>query len=85
MRIGDGVIAAGPGEIFTEIGMAVKERSPAAVTLYAGYTNGCISYFPIAGEYPLGGYEPSYGTRPTGCRCRWIPNATACWCKPPSS
>lgn len=66
VRIGDGVIATGPGEIFTEIGMAVKERSPADVTLYAGYTNGNISYFPIASEYPLGGYEPSYGNKSYG-------------------
>ncbi|MEA2291972.1 MAG: hypothetical protein QOF17_992 [Solirubrobacteraceae bacterium] len=66
VRIGDGVIVTGPGEIFTEIGMAVKERSPADVTLYAGYTNGNLSYFPIASEYPLGGYEPSYGNKSYG-------------------
>ena len=28
VRIGDGVIVSGPGEVFTEIGMAVKEREP---------------------------------------------------------
>lgn len=66
VRIGDGVIATGPGEIFTEIGLAVKERSPADVTLYAGYTNGLLSYFPIASEYPLGGYEPGYGNKTYG-------------------
>jgi len=66
VRIGDGVIATGPGETFTEIGLAVKERSPAIVTLYAGYTNGCISYFPIASEYPRGGYEPDYGNKTYG-------------------
>ena len=66
LRIGDGAIVTGPGEIFTEIGLAVKERSPADVTLYAGYTNGAISYFPTAAEYPLGGYEPNYGNKPYG-------------------
>ena len=66
IRIGDGAIVTGPGEIFTEIGMAVKERSPADVTLYAGYTNGAVSYFPTAAEYPLGGYEPGYGNKPYG-------------------
>ena len=30
IRIGDGVIVSGPGEVFTEIGLAVKERSPVA-------------------------------------------------------
>ena len=66
VRIGDGAIVTGPGEIFTEIGLAVKERSPADVTLYAGYTNGCVSYMPTAAEYPLGGYEPSYGNKTYG-------------------
>ena len=63
LRIGDGAIVTGPGEIFSEIGLAVRERSPAAVTLYAGYTNGLISYFPAASAYPDGGYEPAYGNR----------------------
>jgi hypothetical protein len=63
LRIGDGAIVTGPGEIFSEIGLAVRERSPASVTLYAGYTNALISYFPAAAAYPHGGYEPSYGNR----------------------
>jgi neutral ceramidase len=75
VRIGDGVIATGPGEIFTEIGLAVKERSPADVTLYAGYTNGNLSYFPIASEYPLGGYEPSYGNKSYGLPTQVTPEA----------
>ena len=66
VRIGDGAIVTGPGEIFTEFGLAVKERSPADVTLYAGYTNGCVSYFPTAAEYPLGGYEPTFGNKSYG-------------------
>jgi neutral ceramidase len=63
LRIGDGAIVTGPGEVFCEIGLAVRERSPAEVTLYAGYTNGLISYFPAASEYPHGGYEPTHGNR----------------------
>jgi hypothetical protein len=66
MRIGDGAMVFAPGEIFSEIGMAVKERSPAEVTLYAGYTNGLVSYFSTAAEYPFGGYEPGYGNRTFG-------------------
>jgi neutral ceramidase len=61
IRIGDVAIVTGPGEAFTEIGLAVNERSPVDVTFYAGYSNGCISYMPTAAEYPLGGYEPTYG------------------------
>jgi hypothetical protein len=74
IRIGDGAIVTGPGEIFTEIGLAVKERSAADVTLYAGYTNGCISYFPTAAEYPLGGYEPTYGNKTYGLPAQVTPD-----------
>ena len=66
IRIGSGVIATGPGETFTEIGMAVKERGPGRPTLYCGYTNGLASYFPTAAEYRFGGYEADYGCRSVG-------------------
>jgi neutral ceramidase len=66
IRIGHGVIATGPGETFSEIGMAVKERGPGTPTLYCGYTNGLASYFPTAAEYPYGGYEADYGCRSVG-------------------
>ena len=73
IRIGDAAIVTGPGEIFTEIGLAVKERSPADVTVYAGYSNGCISYMPTAAEYPLGGYEPTYGHKTYGLPAQVAP------------
>jgi hypothetical protein len=73
LRVGDGAIVTGPGEIFSEIGLAVRERSPAAATLYAGYTNGLVSYFPAAWEYPHGGYEPGYGNRSFGLPAQVTP------------
>jgi neutral ceramidase len=75
VRIGDGVIVTAPGEAFTEIGMAVKERSPGTPTLYAGYTNGAVGYFPTAAAYPEGGYEPVYANRSYG---RPAPVSPAC-------
>jgi neutral ceramidase len=63
IRIGDGVIVTGPGEIFSEIGLAVKQRAPGSPTLYCGYANGLVTYFATAAEYPFGGYEPGYGNR----------------------
>ena len=75
VRIGNGAIVTGPGEIFTEIGLAVKERSPADVTMYAGYSNGAISYFPTAAEYPLGGYEPNYGNKSYGLPAQVSPDS----------
>jgi hypothetical protein len=63
VRVGDGVLVTGPGETFTEIGLAVKERSPGRPTAYLGYTNGVVGYLPIASEYPYGGYEPGTSHR----------------------
>ena len=66
VRVGDGVIVTGPGETFTEYGIAVKERSPGTPTLYAGYTNELLGYLPTAKEYPHGGYEAGYGYKSFG-------------------
>lgn len=77
LRVGDGAIVTGPGEIFSEIGLAVRERSPAEVTLYAGYTNGLLTYFPSAAAYPHGGYEPSHGNRSFGLAAQVTPEADA--------
>jgi hypothetical protein len=66
IRIGDGLIVTGPGETFTEYGIAVKERAPGAPTLYAGYTNEFIGYLPTAAEYRFGGYEAGYGYKTVG-------------------
>jgi len=60
MRIGDTVIAAMPGEAFSELAIEVKDRSPAGATLFAAYTNGVLTYLPTAEEYPHGGYECDY-------------------------
>lgn len=66
IRIGEGVIVSGPGEVFSEIGMAVKERSPGRPTMYAGFTNGLIAYFFTAAEYAYGGYEADLSRRGHG-------------------
>jgi neutral ceramidase len=66
VRIGDGVIVTGPGETFTEYGIAIKQRSPGAPTLYAGYTNEIIGYLPTADEYRYGGYEAGTGYKSAG-------------------
>ncbi len=66
VRIGDGLLVTVPGETFSEIGMAVKERSPATPTIVCGYTNGMVGYIPSAGEYGFGGHEPVLGNRAAG-------------------
>lgn len=62
-RLGDTAIVGTPGEIFGEIGAAVRAASPAPVTIFAGYSNGVLGYIATPEEYPYGGYEPSVAQR----------------------
>jgi len=57
IRIGPAALIGIPVEAFCEIGMAVKESSPAAQTLFSGYTNGSLGYMPMADNFEEGGYE----------------------------
>lgn len=57
LRVGDVLLVGMAAEVFTEIGMTVKNNAPAPITLFGGVTNGCISYLPTTSEHALGGYE----------------------------
>jgi neutral ceramidase len=65
-RIGDCAIVGAPGEIFGAIGTAVRRRSPAPVTIFAGYSQGSLGYVATPDEYPHGGYEPAISHRGYG-------------------
>lgn len=58
VRINDTVIWAAPVEMFCEIAMDVRDRSPFSHTFYFGYTNGWFGYLPTARAFEEGGYEP---------------------------
>ena len=62
-RVGDVGLVFTPGEIFTEIGMTVKQQSPLPRTCFAGYTDGTIWYVPVPEAYPEGGYEVTHACR----------------------
>jgi hypothetical protein len=62
-RLGDTAVVGTPGEVFGEIGAAVRAASPAPVTIFAGYSNGVLGYISTPEEYPFGGYEPSVAQR----------------------
>ena len=47
-----------PGEIFVELGLAIKKRSPFKQTLIAELANGSIGYIPDRRSYAEGAYEP---------------------------
>jgi hypothetical protein len=46
-----------PGEIFVELGQAIKQASPFAHTIVASLANGSIGYVPNRKAYPEGAYE----------------------------
>ncbi len=75
LRVGDIGLVGAPGEVFSEIGHAVRAGSPATVTLFAGYSNGCLGYVPTRAEYAQGGYEPLVSHRNYGQPAGLAPEA----------
>jgi hypothetical protein len=56
IRIGETVFLAVPAEVFVEIGLELKRRTPHK-TYIVGIANGYIAYFPTQAAYADGGYE----------------------------
>jgi len=57
IRVGDLAIAAIPCEVFAEIGLAIKKRSPFKPTCVVSLANGYNGYLPTPEQHALGGYE----------------------------
>ncbi|HEY2972188.1 MAG TPA: neutral/alkaline non-lysosomal ceramidase N-terminal domain-containing protein [Pyrinomonadaceae bacterium] len=55
-RLGDAAFVAIPGEVFVEIGLALKRQLP-HMTFVVGIANGYIGYLPTREAYATGGYE----------------------------
>lgn len=55
-RIGDAVFVAFPNEVYSEIGLAVKNQSPYDNTFIFSMSGGRGGYIPTAAEYLEGGY-----------------------------
>lgn len=62
IRIGDFAICAIPFEVFCEIGLDLKKRSPFARTIVISHANGSNGYLPTPEQHRLGGYETWLGT-----------------------
>ncbi|RBP38086.1 neutral/alkaline ceramidase-like enzyme [Roseimicrobium gellanilyticum] len=60
--IGNLAIAAIPFEVFTEIGLEIKSRSPFKQTFTIELANGSNGYLPTPAQHELGGYETWLGT-----------------------
>ena len=62
-RLDDFVLVGMPGEPFVEIGLGAKECSKAKHTLFAGYCNGVLAYWPTAETVAQGGMSVSAAVR----------------------
>jgi hypothetical protein len=61
-RIGDLSVCAIPFEVFVEIGLELKRKSPFSQTFTISHANGSSGYLPTAPQHELGGYETWLGT-----------------------
>ena len=62
IRIGNLGIAAIPCEVFSEIGLEIKAKSPFETTFTIELANGHYGYLPTPEQHELGGYETWMGT-----------------------
>jgi hypothetical protein len=57
LRIGDLAITAIPCEVFAEIGLELKKKSPIKPEFTIQLANGYNGYLPTPAQHALGGYE----------------------------
>src|SRR6185295_11389503 len=58
IALGDQIAWVGlPGEIFTELGAAIKRASPFPLTIVAELAHGPVTYFPNDAAFDQGNYE----------------------------
>ncbi len=62
VRIGESGISAIPFEVFSEIGLELKERNPFKPSFTMELANGGYGYLPTPEQHKLGGYETWLGT-----------------------
>jgi neutral ceramidase len=62
-RLGELGLVTAPGEIFNQIGSAVKSESPFADTFFLSCTNDSIGYVPVPEAYADGGYEVTHASQ----------------------
>lgn len=62
IRIGDQAIVSMPFEVFVEIGLEIKQKSPFPNTFLIELANGGYGYLPTPRQHELGGYETWLGT-----------------------
>ena len=79
LRIGDLGLVGLPGEIFVEIGLAIKGQSPFARTMTVSVANAMAGYIPTDAGIRAGGYETRlarHACAPMGTEGLWVETAT---------
>jgi neutral ceramidase len=67
VRIGDLAFVTAPGELFVELGLEIKRRSPFAQTTVLELANDSVGYLPTRRAYEEGAYEPEASLFAPGC------------------
>jgi neutral ceramidase len=62
IRIGDAAVVGLPSEVFCELGLDLKRRSPARRTIVCELANDWFGYLPTREAFAQGGYEPTPGS-----------------------
>jgi hypothetical protein len=62
LRIGDVCIGTMPAEVFCEIGLEFRKRSPVQPAFLVSLAHGYFGYLPTPRQHELGGYETWLGT-----------------------
>lgn len=57
IRAGELTFVSAPGELFVELGLAIKAGCGAGNVFVCGFGNDNVGYIPTRAAYPLGGYE----------------------------
>lgn len=57
IRLGDAVICTNPAELYCAVGLRIKEKCPAKMTMIAQLTDGYCGYVPTEDAFARGGYS----------------------------
>jgi hypothetical protein len=75
IRVGELVFVGAPGELFVELGLAIRQQADAHHVFVCGFANDNIGYIPTRRAYPQGGYEVAEAYRYYGYPAALAPEA----------
>ena len=64
IKLGDAVLVGWPAEVFVELGLELRQRSPFPLTFVSSFTNDTVGYIPTAAAYESKGKGNDFGRYP---------------------